>query len=161
MMTLKRSFTAFKEWITELPNNIINFNGNNDETQNINPKYKVVQIQKLKPIKKPDNLYQVDYAPVENWMWTKCKHYSYNQKKCKEGKCTSLCYIENNQVNVVKRHQNSFYEAFLHAYNYHEDIILSPDDVWLCICFEFSKYINNNSEQMRNKFVSHEGKKAF
>lgn len=51
--------------------------------------------------------------------------------------------------------------AFLNAYNYHGDIKITPDDVWMVIMFYFSKYVNDNSEQLRSAFVSHEGKKKL
>jgi len=54
---------------------------------------------------------------------------------------------------------NSFYEAFVQAYNHHEDVILSPDDVMMCVAFSFSKYVNDNAEELRKFFVTHEGKK--
>lgn len=31
----------------------------------------------------------------------------------------------------------------------------------MVICFQFSKYINNNSEQLRDKFVDFKGKKKL
>ncbi|CAF0844368.1 unnamed protein product [Adineta steineri] len=57
--------------------------------------------------------------------------------------------------------QNAILDAFLLAYNRHEDILLSPDDLWLMITINFSKYINTNSEQLRHLFVDHEGKKKL
>lgn len=47
------------------------------------------------------------------------------------------------------------------AYNNHEDLILSPDDVWMIVCLHFSKYINQNAEKMRHLFVSHQGQKEL
>ncbi|CAF3762381.1 unnamed protein product [Rotaria sp. Silwood1] len=52
-------------------------------------------------------------------------------------------------------------QAFIHAYNSHEDIILSPDDIWLLVCISFSTYVNDNSEQLRHLFVDHEGQKIL
>jgi hypothetical protein len=51
--------------------------------------------------------------------------------------------------------------AFLFAYNSHEDIVLSPDDIWLMICIYFSQYINENAEQLRTLFVDHNGRKRL
>ena len=53
------------------------------------------------------------------------------------------------------------FKAFLRAYNSHEDIVLSPDDIWLMLCIYFSKYINDNAEKLRSIFVDHEGKKRL
>jgi hypothetical protein len=47
------------------------------------------------------------------------------------------------------------------AYNHHGDIMISPDDVWVTIMFFFSKYVNDNAEELRSKFVDHEGEKKL
>lgn len=39
--------------------------------------------------------------------------------------------------------------------------MLSPDDVWLTILLQFSKYVNKHSEELRSKLVSHEGQKEL
>lgn len=44
------------------------------------------------------------------------------------------------------------------AYCFNADVILSPDDVWLTICYAFSVYVNANAEKLRHIFVDHEGK---
>lgn len=51
--------------------------------------------------------------------------------------------------------------AFLHAYNSHEDIILSPDDIWLMICIYFSKYVNQNSKNLNHLFINNEKTKLI
>jgi hypothetical protein len=38
---------------------------------------------------------------------------------------------------------------------------ITPDDVWITIMLYFSKYVNDNAEQLRHAFVSHEGKKKL
>ncbi|CAF1395877.1 unnamed protein product [Adineta ricciae] len=43
----------------------------------------------------------------------------------------------------------------------HTPTSLSPDDLWLMITIYFSKYVNSNSEQLRNLFVDHDGKKKL
>ena len=49
----------------------------------------------------------------------------------------------------------------MRAYNSHEDIILSPDDIWLMICIYFCQYVNENAEQLRHLFVEHEERKQL
>jgi hypothetical protein len=51
--------------------------------------------------------------------------------------------------------------AFLYAYNSHEDIVLSPDDIWVMICIYFSKYVNENAEKLRSLFVDHDGQEKL
>ncbi|CAF1294235.1 unnamed protein product [Rotaria sordida] len=53
---------------------------------------------------------------------------------------------------------HGLFTACLNAYNSHEDIVLSPDDVWLVITIYFAKYVNENAEKLRHLFVDHEGK---
>ena len=47
------------------------------------------------------------------------------------------------------------------CYGSHESISLSADDFWLMIIQSFSIYVIKNSEELRNKFVNFEGKKAL
>jgi hypothetical protein len=56
---------------------------------------------------------------------------------------------------------HAIFSAFLFAYNSHEDIVLSPDDLWLMVCIYFSQYINENAQQLRTLFVDHDGRKKL
>ncbi|CAF4513356.1 unnamed protein product, partial [Rotaria sp. Silwood2] len=56
---------------------------------------------------------------------------------------------------------HAIFSAFLFAYNSHEDIILSPDDIWLMICIYFSQYINENAQQLRTLLIEHSGRKRL
>ncbi|XP_070532206.1 uncharacterized protein [Ptychodera flava] len=47
------------------------------------------------------------------------------------------------------------------AYGNHYPLVLSPDMIWLCITQGLAIHINENSEQLREKFVSHSGKKEI
>ncbi len=70
-----------------------------------------------------------------------------------------LAYYKNIEINHCCG--GTLLDAFKQAYNNHEDITLFPDDVWMTILFQFSKYINDNAEKLRNKFVNFEGKKEL
>ena len=43
----------------------------------------------------------------------------------------------------------------------HRPIVLSPDMIWLLIAQGFAIHVNEHAEEMRNHFVSHEGKKKL
>jgi hypothetical protein len=47
------------------------------------------------------------------------------------------------------------------AYQHHYPLILSPDDIWLCIAQGFAEHINRNAEKFRARFVSHQGQEAL
>jgi hypothetical protein len=51
--------------------------------------------------------------------------------------------------------------AIFHAYNYHQHLRLTPDDIWLTIAQGVSQHINYNAEKFRSRFVNHEGKKEI
>lgn len=51
--------------------------------------------------------------------------------------------------------------GYLQAYQEHRPITLSPDIAWLLICQGFSQHVNNNVEELRNKFVNFEGKQTI
>jgi len=57
--------------------------------------------------------------------------------------------------------QNGFFSAFFFAYHKHGNVKITPDDVWLTIMLYFSSYVNNNAEQLRKAFVTHEAKKQL
>lgn len=43
----------------------------------------------------------------------------------------------------------------------HGDIMVKPDDLWLIIMLWFTKYVDDNAEELRRAFVSHQGKKKL
>ncbi|CAG8543268.1 8731_t:CDS:2 [Funneliformis caledonium] len=51
--------------------------------------------------------------------------------------------------------------AILHAYNHHQHLRLSPDDIWLTIAQGVSHHINYNAEKFRHYFVNHEGQEEI
>ncbi|CAF3943558.1 unnamed protein product [Adineta steineri] len=53
---------------------------------------------------------------------------------------------------------HAIFRAYLNAYNSHEDIVLSPDDLWLMITIYIAKYANDNAEKLRHLLVNHDGK---
>jgi hypothetical protein len=71
-----------------------------------------------------------------------------------------LSYEENIPCNTPT-YSNPFYTAFVSAYNNHEDLTLSPDDVWMVIMIQFAQHVNDNAEKLRTMFVDHEGKKQL
>ena len=67
------------------------------------------------------------------------------------------CWYHDTGLNKRTTYTNNFIGSFVHAYNSHGNIILNPDDIWIMICFYFSKYVDINSDKLRNKFVKHNG----
>ena len=56
------------------------------------------------------------------------------------------------------REANGFFQTFYQAYINHGDLKITPDDVWLAIMFFFTKYVNDNAQQLQEAFVYHKGK---
>ncbi|CAH0057145.1 unnamed protein product [Clonostachys solani] len=56
---------------------------------------------------------------------------------------------------------NGFVEGVIRAFEQDLHLVLRPDDVWLAILVQFSFYVNGNAEELRDIFVSHEGKKTL
>jgi hypothetical protein len=98
------------------------------------------------------------YNIKKNLVNSKCPHINaWPRVACR---CKALTYYENIVANGGVS-SNAFLEAVTTAYNYHNDLVLSPDDVWMVICLQFANYVNNNAEAMRGMFVDHEEKKAL
>lgn len=51
--------------------------------------------------------------------------------------------------------QDVFFQCLVRAFADHRPIVLSPDMIWLVISQEFSHYVNQNSEELRDKIVFH------
>ena len=47
------------------------------------------------------------------------------------------------------------------AYNKHHDLVWRPDDVWQAILTQFSLYVTQNSEKLRDRFVDFKGKRQL
>jgi hypothetical protein len=69
-------------------------------------------------------------------------------------------YTENGYDDDVEAEEavHPFVEAVHLAYGGHFPLVLSPDDVWLCIAQGFGIHVNQNAEALRERFVRHQGK---
>jgi TonB family protein len=63
--------------------------------------------------------------------------------------------------NMAYMGKDAFFQSVINAYAYHQSISFSPDMIWLLICQGFSRYVNEHSEEMRYRLVSHSGKKKL
>lgn len=54
-------------------------------------------------------------------------------------------------------HENGFLQALDIAYNYHQGLVLRPDDIWLLVTMGLSEHINKEPEKYRQYFVDFEG----
>jgi len=59
------------------------------------------------------------------------------------------------------RFSNGLIGCLYEAYNSHHNVVLKPDQFWIAIMTQFSLYVNGNGEELRSKFVSHEGQKEL
>jgi hypothetical protein len=59
---------------------------------------------------------------------------------------------------VVDAGVNGFVAAAHYAFMDHHTLVLSPDDVWLCIAQGFALHVDQNAEDLRKRLVAHEGK---
>jgi hypothetical protein len=73
---------------------------------------------------------------------------------------TILMLSEKEKGNVISNPRGLIGAASV-AYNMHHDLVLRPDDVWQAIVTQFSFYVQANAEALRDKLVSHEGKKEL
>jgi hypothetical protein len=117
--------------------------------------YKTVLINDLEPVKQK---YEQSKIPKDvKQFWSNLLNgYTYDKTQLQY----KLQYIKSNGV-PNQDSSNPFLQAFMNAYNSHEDIILSPDDIWTVIILNFTKYVNDNAEKLRKVFVDHEGKKKL
>ena len=67
--------------------------------------------------------------------------------------------IDNNEILSFGNHKLIL--GYLNAYFNHCPIKLNPNIIWQLILNNFSKYVNDNSEKLRKKFVNFEGKQVL
>ena len=63
--------------------------------------------------------------------------------------------------NFIYSSSNGFVKGTIEAYNQHHHLVIRPEDVWFAILTQFSSYVNAHSEELRDKFVAHEGQKEL
>lgn len=63
------------------------------------------------------------------------------------------------EQNLMYFGKDAFYQCVVEAYARHHSVTISPDMIWLLICQGFARYVNSHSEKLRNRIVSHTGKK--
>jgi len=63
-----------------------------------------------------------------------------------------------NAPSLVLGRGNAFLGAAHAAFDGHYPLVLSPDDVWLCIAQGFGTHVNQDPEALRARFVKHEGR---
>merc|ERR1719270_274940 len=56
---------------------------------------------------------------------------------------------------------HGFLETVAIAYNFHQDLVLRPDDIWLLISKGLATHINTDPEQYRHLLVDFEGKRKI
>jgi hypothetical protein len=87
--------------------------------------------------------------------------HSYSKYGSNEGKYRQTYFKANGSHTHIINSGHALFEAYLAAYNAHEDLVLSPDDIWLMITIYYARYVVDHAEQMRHLFVAHEGKKTL
>ncbi|CAF1573212.1 unnamed protein product [Adineta steineri] len=96
-------------------------------------------------------------SPNEFWMKKLDPLYTYGKNSSSKHDLSTLDNIQYSITNgpyTSTCNNHPILTAFLRAYNSHEDIILSPDDIWLMICIYFAKYVNNNMVKLRHLFIN-------
>ena len=53
------------------------------------------------------------------------------------------------------------FQMLLKAWCQHRPVVLSPDAIWLVICQQFSRYVNEHPEEFRSLLVRHEGRQEL
>jgi len=62
---------------------------------------------------------------------------------------------------VIVNGSHGFVNAVYHAFNNHIPLAFGPDHIWNLIIHGVSKHIENNAEQLRDKFVDFDGKETL
>nr|CAG4711356.1 unnamed protein product [Naegleria fowleri] len=69
--------------------------------------------------------------------------------------------LQSSDTDLVYVGSNAFVLSALKCYSLHHHLVIRPDDVWISIGTQFANYVNGHAEELREKFVSFEGKKQL
>jgi hypothetical protein len=78
-----------------------------------------------------------------------------------EARCGRVEAARANQASVVTTAIHPFVAAVHDAFADHRPLVLSPDDVWLCIAQGFATHVVQNAEALRDRFVRHQGQQTL
>ena len=78
-------------------------------------------------------------------------------------KCVELLQssFDDSLNGVVHPSSNGFVHGAIQAYSRHHNLQIRAEDVWFAIITQIIFYINCHAEELRGKFVAHEGKKEL
>ena len=78
-------------------------------------------------------------------------------------KCVELLQssFDSNLKAAVRPSANGFVHGAIQAYSNHHHLHIRPEDVWFAIISQLSFYINCHAEELRELFVTHQGKKEL
>jgi hypothetical protein len=101
----------------------------------------------------------VEKVDINNWRFTKyLTIYQEFQAKHDNYKTPKLSYYQEKYPVTQYTKNNGLFESLSRAYQAHGGVLLRPNDLWVQVMFDFSSFINDNSESFRNVFVQHQGK---
>ena len=66
-----------------------------------------------------------------------------------------------NQQDDVQYEGSGFVGTVLDSCNRHYNLVIRPDGVWIAILTQLSLHVNARAEELRSKFVAHEGQKEI
>ena len=61
----------------------------------------------------------------------------------------------------VRYGSGGFARAVITAFAEHRPLILRPDDIWAVLSYGHCKHVEKHAEELRHKFVAHQGKKEL
>jgi hypothetical protein len=79
-----------------------------------------------------------------------------DERRCSVESDDMLIDLSQTAVEVAK---HGLVGTVMQAYNWHHNLILRPDDIWIAILVQFNLYVNAHAEELRHLFVEHSGKK--
>lgn len=101
-----------------------------------------------------------DFSKPANWTAEDLLEESCT-KEYKECQKLIQSSFDSKSEHVLHSSRNAFVHGAIRAYSWHHHLVWRPEDVWFAILAQLSSYINKHAEELREKFVAHEGKKEL
>jgi hypothetical protein len=107
------------------------------------------------------DLLKIDEQSIQFYKLEKSVDFQQQQEQQQQSSTIADTTNESNRKELLTIEMNPFLNAIHLAYGYHLPLTISPDVIWHLVVSATSIHINKYSEQLRTRFVDHEGKKRL
>ena len=117
-------------------------------------RYRKIKIQELESKPQPPTRPLTEAELVQNMDKDNEHFFAMNQDHKRDFKIDLdiICFMDNGNKERLFSPHNQFAMFLLHPYNFHGNILLVPDDIWMLITQFLSRYVVVHEKEFPNRF---------